>query len=151
MSLTREASMEQMWGSFPALRVILEKKRVPDHYYGPSSVCGQYICQLSRLLQLTILIRENKAQITEALRANRAHKPVSADDFCRISQLKNDLSQLRSGYGWASKIFQDAAKELDEEIGGELALARPSRCLDPLPYKSLGILIITVISRSLRS
>jgi hypothetical protein len=28
MSLIRQASTERMWGSFPALRVILEKKRV---------------------------------------------------------------------------------------------------------------------------
>jgi hypothetical protein len=111
MSLTRQASTERMWGSFPALRVILEEKKVPDQ----DNIFGQ----LSRLLQLTILIRENKAQITEALRANRAHKPVSEDDFCRIGQLENDLSRLRSGYRWASKIFQDAAKELDEEIGEE--------------------------------
>jgi hypothetical protein len=116
-----------MWGSFPALRVILEEKRVPDHYYGPSSVSDNIFGQLSRLLQLIILIRENKAQITEALRANMAHKPVSEDDFCRISQLENDLSQLRSGYRWASKIFEDAAKELDEEIGEERGVARPSR------------------------
>jgi hypothetical protein len=84
--------------------------------------------QLSRLLELTILIRENKAQITAALRANRAHKPVSKDDFCRISQLENDLSRLRSGYRWASEIFQDAAKELDEEIGEERGAGQTKRC-----------------------
>lgn len=106
MSLTRQASLELMWGSFPALRVILEKKRVPDHYYGPSSVSDNIFGQLSRLLQLTILIRENKAQITEALRANRAHKPVSEMTFAGPASSRTTLANSVAGTDGRVRSFK---------------------------------------------
>jgi len=36
--LTEEVSRERKWGQFPVLRKALEGKRVPDSYYGPTSV-----------------------------------------------------------------------------------------------------------------
>ena len=36
--LTEKAQSERKWGWLPALRPILESKRVPDRYFGSSSV-----------------------------------------------------------------------------------------------------------------
>lgn len=48
--LTEEGSRERMWGKYPSLRKALENKRIPDSYYGPTSMttCSM---QWSALLQ----------------------------------------------------------------------------------------------------
>jgi hypothetical protein len=108
MSLTEKALAERMWGSFPALRAILEFKTVPDHYYGSSTVSDNVFDQLGRLLKLSILIRENKAQIIEALESNEWH-----------GQLHYELHRVRAAYRWGAEIFHEAVKELDKKIGEE--------------------------------
>jgi hypothetical protein len=103
VSLTPEALRERMWGEFPALRMILESKSIPDHHYGYSSVSDNTFEQMQRLLKISILVRENTAAITEALRAEGIHR----------KQLLVDLHHLREAFRWAGTMFHNAAKVID--------------------------------------
>lgn len=87
--------------------MILEAKAIPDHYYGSSSVSDNSFDELQRLFKISILLRQNIAAITDALRAEGVHR----------EQLVVDLRHLREAYRWAITIFQDATKEIDERIG----------------------------------
>ena len=56
--LTEEALQERLWGKYPSLRKLLQKKKIPDNYYGFSSVCDNIFDRTSRLLEVTILVKE---------------------------------------------------------------------------------------------
>ena len=49
--LTEEGSRERMWGKYPSLRKALENKRIPDSYYGPTSISDNMFDAMVRLLQ----------------------------------------------------------------------------------------------------
>jgi len=67
--LTEEALRERMWGKFPALRQALEDKRVPDRYYGPTSVSDNLFAALHRSLEIAILAREHEVAVRETAEA----------------------------------------------------------------------------------
>jgi len=64
--LTEEGYKTRFWGSFSALRRVLEEKKVPDHYYGPTSVSDNMFAAMSRHLELAILVREHAADLVKA-------------------------------------------------------------------------------------
>ncbi len=65
MSLTLEAYKERQWGSFPALRRALEDKKVPDHYYGFTSISDNLFDALGRLIEIGVLTSEFTHDIKE--------------------------------------------------------------------------------------
>lgn len=105
MSLTAKGEAERMWGEFPALRVILETKNVPYHYYGPSTASDNMFDSLRRIAEMSILIKENKTSIIESLKCG---------DESYQRQLINDLSHVRNNYRAAESSFEDAIKDIDE-------------------------------------
>jgi hypothetical protein len=64
--LTDKAAHEREWGRFPALWEILGKKEIPWHYYGATSVSDNRFDATTRLMEIAILIRENRDEITAA-------------------------------------------------------------------------------------
>jgi hypothetical protein len=120
-----------MWGQFPALRTILEAKVIPDHYYGPSSVSDNTFDRLQRILEISILVRENAAAVSEALRAGGPHR----------EQLAADLDRLRHAHRWAATIFRDATTEIDKEVGAAEAAETRS------PVRELAIRLAWYIDK----
>lgn len=55
--LTEEGSRERMWGKCPSLRKALENKRIPDSYYGPTSISDMFDAMV-RFVTIAILVRE---------------------------------------------------------------------------------------------
>jgi len=56
--LTEEGSREHMWGKNPKLRKALENKRIPDSYYGPTSISDNMFDAIVRFVTIAILVRE---------------------------------------------------------------------------------------------
>ena len=56
--LSAEALKERMWGRFPALRTALENEKVPDHYYGFTSVSDNMFESLQRAAELAVPVKE---------------------------------------------------------------------------------------------
>ena len=56
--LTEEGSRERVWGKYPSLRKALENKRIPDSYYGPTSISDNMFDAMVRFVTIAILVRE---------------------------------------------------------------------------------------------
>jgi hypothetical protein len=111
--LTEEATRERMWDQFPALRQILEPKRVPDRYYGSTSVSDTVFSQIERLLTIAILLHENRREVLETL------KSQSARDESRErsqSMLRHDLERLYQAFCWGASLFEAANNEIENEL-----------------------------------
>jgi hypothetical protein len=66
--LTKAAMHERMWGQYPALGELLGAKQVPNDYFGFSSVSDNVFDSVRRLMEISILIRENSDEIGAGLR-----------------------------------------------------------------------------------
>ena len=100
--LTEEASRERRWGSYPALRKVLEDKRIPDHYYGPSSFSDNMFDKIGRLLEIGILAYEQKGAIREYAQS------VGKE------QMYSDLHDLQSGLEYASAVFRELSEKVEK-------------------------------------
>jgi hypothetical protein len=56
--LTYEAYNERKWGPFPALRKVLETRRLPDSCYGWTSVSDNAFDQRHRAVEMSFLACE---------------------------------------------------------------------------------------------
>jgi len=65
MSLTEKAYQERKWGSFPTLRKALEDKKIPEHYFGITSVDENMFDAMSRLIEIATLVGEFKSCVKE--------------------------------------------------------------------------------------
>jgi len=99
--LTEEGSKRRFWGPLVTLRQVLEGKSIPNHYYGISSVSDNMFAAISRLLELSVLVQENRAAIIEAASRN----PQAA------SLLVRELDELRS-------MLQGGSAQLDYQREG---------------------------------
>jgi hypothetical protein len=68
----------------PGLRLILEGKVIPDRYFGSSSVSDNVFDRVYQLIEIGILVEENRVEIIERLRSDSCH------------QLMKDLYNARS-------------------------------------------------------
>ena len=102
MSLTDKAAAEQKWGWLPTLRLILETKRIPDRYFGPSSASDNIFDRMQRLMEIAILINENRTEIIERL----------GGDSC--DQTARDLVHLQNAFQWVQGLFGTAIEEIQE-------------------------------------
>ncbi len=67
--LTKKALRERKWGPYPALRKALDDKRIPEGYYGPTSVSDSIFSALDRLIEIAILAREHEGLVRETAQA----------------------------------------------------------------------------------
>jgi hypothetical protein len=104
MSITEQALAERKWSWIPSLRPILEAKRIPDHYFGSSSASDNIFDRLRRLIEIAILIKENRAEIIEKLRC-------APDD-----EIAKDLLHVREAVRWGEEVFKRCAHEVEELI-----------------------------------
>lgn len=56
--LTEEDSRERMWGEYPSLTKALENRRIPDSYYGPTSISDNMFDAMVRSVTIAILVSE---------------------------------------------------------------------------------------------
>ncbi|HQO78829.1 MAG TPA: hypothetical protein PLG17_10000, partial [Thermodesulfobacteriota bacterium] len=86
--LTAKAYQERKWRAFPALRKALEDKKVPDDYYGPTSVSDNMFARMDRLLEISVLVSEYQEHIKETA------KSVGREEMYRdLRRLEEDLEQ----------------------------------------------------------
>ena len=110
--LTEKAMRERMWGQFPALRMILEPKRVPDQYYGPTTVSDNVFDRVQRLLTMAILVHENRRELLQSLKSEFSSR--EADE--RLMMLRRDLEHLHDKFCRGSELFEAAISELENEF-----------------------------------
>ena len=109
--LTEDA--ERMRGQFPTLRRVLEPKRVPDRYYGPTSVSDNVFSQIERLLTMAILVHENRNEILQTLKSQSASgEPRDRSQ----SLLRKDLDHLHQAFLRGSTLFEAAMNEIEHEL-----------------------------------
>lgn len=100
MSLTEEAAREREWGRFPALRQLLEGERLPDRYFGYSSVSDKIFDGMARLMKHSILVLEYEENIRKATSANNRQ------------QLRAELLDLEAALESASLQFDQTRERL---------------------------------------
>lgn len=105
--LSEDARRERKWGCFPALRQILEGKKPPEDYYGPTSVSDTRVEELHRLLEIACLAREYSNEFLGA-----AKTEVGFGE-----RVLTDLGELMSR-------LNCARRSLDDEIESSERLCR---------------------------
>jgi hypothetical protein len=101
--LTEEGYKARFWGPFSALRRVLEGKKVPDNYYGPTSVSDNIFEAISRHLELAIVVREHEADLINAATVDA--------DLGRA--LLSDLEGVRGMLHAASGHFADESDRIE--------------------------------------
>jgi hypothetical protein len=95
--------------------MILESKRVPDRYFGPTSVSDNVFNKIERLLIMAILVHENRRDIVGALESelvkDGSHRQAQAN-------LKQDLETLHRAFRWGSRVFEAAINDLENRAKG---------------------------------
>ena len=115
--LTDEGYGMRFWGPLKTLRKLLDGKRIPENYYGLMSTSDNCFNAVSRHLQLSVLVRENKDAITCA---------VGADpELAR--QLLDELQELRSMMEAESHRFHEESREVDVIIDNVLRIDSENR------------------------
>ena len=93
--LTESAYRERKWGPFPALRQVLEDKRLPDHYFGPTSVSDNFLSLKDRIIEIALLSHEY---------SDKLFKEENTDFRQALCQ---DLEKLWSGLNHIRSFIDD--------------------------------------------
>ena len=107
--LTEEALQERLWGKYPSLRKHLQKKKIPNYYYGFSSVSDNIFNRISRLLEVTILVKEF-LNIKEKM-SNSNREGIVND----LERLLYELEDLRQFITQEIGKFNDMKFEIQNE------------------------------------
>jgi hypothetical protein len=108
--LSAESIEARKWAPFPTLSSILPDKRVPEHYYGPTSVSDNVFDRVNRLLEVLVIVRENTALIRAAIEAEvKQQEKLRTDGPPPLIQ---DLWNLEKAFSWARSVFDDGIREL---------------------------------------
>lgn len=97
--LTKQELDKRIWGRYPTMRVLLQNKKIPDKYYGATSVSNNLFNESNRLLELLLLTKE-----------------FINSDCCsgkeqRISLIK-ELYELQKEINWFKRIIV----ELNDDV-----------------------------------
>ncbi len=111
MSLTKEAYQERKWGRFPALRQALEDKRIPDSYYGRTSVDDNVFDAFNRLLELSILIKEYDNDIV-----NMAQSIGREEIYNDLRMISDNLEGMTNYLKGLTNAIQENIHELSHKI-----------------------------------
>ncbi len=98
--LTEEALRQRKWGPFPALRKAIESKRVPDSYYGPTSVSDNVFERMSRFLGIAILAHEYSNVVKQTA------------DSVGVEAMRRDLQKLEREIEAASSFLKQQAENV---------------------------------------
>lgn len=79
-----------MWGPFPTIRKVLEKRKVPGEYYGMTSVNDNEFEFMRRLMEIAILVNEHKTYLIEFTNADNVKEVY--EDLDRLGELLNRAS-----------------------------------------------------------
>lgn len=90
------------WRSFPALRRILENKRLPDSYYGFGIIPHNRFERLDWVLDIAHLACECETDIRSAV-----GKPMDANE------IRRDLDELRNELAGAISFIDDASRRVE--------------------------------------
>lgn len=93
---------ERMWGWIPTLGKMLSGKRIPDHYFGPSSVSDNAFDRITRIMKISILIQESSDEIILQI----THSP----------ELKEELHRVAEALEGVSRQFHEQSQRLAEFI-----------------------------------
>jgi len=102
--LTEKAEYERCWGGIPVLGELLGNKRIPDHYYGPSSVSDNEFKRVQRLMKIYILIHENREEIKNMMRRSDLARP----------QLRRELEWVSKALGHAAQMFAHECEQVEQ-------------------------------------
>lgn len=108
--LTEEGYCERKWGPFPALRKALEDKKVPQDYYGLTSVSDNIFDKLVRLTEIAILVNEYRAGIEET-----AQSTGLEEMFCDLERLEGQLESASSYFNRGAEEVRVLMKRLHEK------------------------------------
>ena len=86
-----EAYRERKWGPFPALRQVLEDKRLSGKHFGITSASDNLFDRLHRLIEITLLTRDYSEELLKT--ANNDFGEALQED---LTHLESDLKQARS-------------------------------------------------------
>ena len=100
--LTQEAMRKGNGGNYPTLRQALENKKIPERYYGITSISPNRFEYLERLLDIAVLAREYRGAIIETAQ--------SAGRGQMLQDLEHPMFELQG----ASREFKKAADEIQE-------------------------------------
>ena len=94
MCLTPEAIQERKWGLFPVMRQVIQDERIPDYYYGFTSISDNMLDQMMRTTEIAILVKEFKQNIKA--QAQPLGRDEMYEDLCR---LEGTLKQMHAFFG----------------------------------------------------
>jgi hypothetical protein len=123
MCLTAEGEQERTWGPYPTLRKTLEGRRVPDRYYGPTTVSDNGFERMRRLLETAIVVREQRAEIAEAEEETGAGL-LARDLGVLILQLLGAADELVGEARALAGVFRDVTVRGQEQLERELDRVR---------------------------
>lgn len=103
MSLLPAAYEKRMWGDFPTLRSILKDAKVADHHYGPSTASDNIFDRVQRLLEVALIVQDNKEATIAALNRDDPRDPLAKDLFA-----------LKRAMNWAESYVGAVAGEIEE-------------------------------------
>ncbi len=90
--LTAKAYQDRKWGFFPALRQVLEDKKIPSEYYGLTSVSDNMFESMNRLLEISVLVIEYEKHIKEI--AQSVGREEMSRDLLRLGKLLEQTSDF---------------------------------------------------------
>jgi len=96
------------WGRIPALGELLGNERIPDHYYGPSSISDNVFRKVRRLMEIHILIHENQDRIRSVMKRG--------DVASR--QLRKELEWVSKALAQTAQMFANESEQV-EQIAGQ--------------------------------
>ena len=108
--LTETAYNERKWGPFPALRKILEEKKIKDpnlEYYGLTSADDNIFDQTNRLIKMAILVEQNEENIL-----NYARPGLCEEFFADLDHLEENMQSLHRFIDEKTEIIKDLKDQL---------------------------------------
>jgi len=115
--LTESAIRERQWGSFPALRQVLEAKRPSVRHHGLASVSDNIFERLQRLVQVASLADEHREELFTAGRKSREIGERMAQE---LWELRRELETLRHAFDREIDVLGKLCEEVHRASqGGE--------------------------------
>ena len=108
MCLTETAYKDRYWGPHVTLRKLLEGRKTPDYYFGHSSSSDNIFAAVSRHLELSTLVKENKSAITDAVKT-----AILNNDERQIDDLIHELNTLKSMLLETIRCFKNECREVE--------------------------------------
>jgi hypothetical protein len=133
MSLTPEAYADKKWGFIPELRTIFENLRLDDSHYGYSSASYNKFERISDVLEIAILIFDNKDKLSglvqkyrdaeEGLLKAGQDEHVAREELYKekervhslgetIERVRSDLFRLGKELEGHSRMFEDLSHHI---------------------------------------